>query len=50
MIFSENPTYSVKNGFGTPKLSLPFLIKQYIADLKSNLVEPRGVEPLSKTQ
>ncbi|MFA4996436.1 MAG: recombinase family protein [Patescibacteria group bacterium] len=28
MIFTENPTYSVKEGFGTPKLSLPFHIKE----------------------
>lgn len=27
MIFEENPRYSAKTGFGTPKLSLPFCIK-----------------------
>ena len=49
MIFTENPIYSVKTGFGTPKLSLPFLLMQHIDNLKSNMVELRGVEPLSKT-
>lgn len=32
MIFTENPIYSFQKGFGTPKLSLPFSIKDYIFD------------------
>ena len=30
MIFTENPTYCLQTGFGTPKLSLPFYINQYL--------------------
>ncbi|OQB06397.1 MAG: hypothetical protein BWY19_00206 [bacterium ADurb.Bin212] len=48
MIFAENPTYSLKDGFGTPKLSLPFLLKHYIDGQSGGLVEVRGVAPLSK--
>jgi DNA invertase Pin-like site-specific DNA recombinase len=29
MIFTENPTYSVETGFGTPKLSLPFQLNSF---------------------
>ena len=38
MIFAENPTYCLKTGFGTPKLSLPFYIKQHIDDQDGDLV------------
>jgi DNA invertase Pin-like site-specific DNA recombinase len=38
MIFEENPKYSFKNGFGTPKLTLPFSVKQYIVDSNYDLV------------
>jgi len=40
MIFAENPRYSVKTGFGTPKLSLPFHIKRYICGSDIDLVDP----------
>jgi len=48
MIFEENPRYSANMGFGTPKLSLPFYIKHYVMDPEKELVEVRGVAPLSK--
>ena len=40
MIFEENPRYSAKTGFGTPKLSLPF----YINTLKNLLVDLPRIE------
>jgi len=30
LIFTENPTYSLKTGFGTPNLSVPFYIKEHV--------------------
>jgi len=39
MIFTENPSYSVKTGFGTPKLSLPFHIKRLLGAKSNDLVE-----------
>jgi DNA invertase Pin-like site-specific DNA recombinase len=48
MIFEENPKYSYQKGFGTPKLTLPFSVKQYICNQNYGLVELRGVEPLSE--
>ncbi|MGI6371207.1 MAG: hypothetical protein ACOX0G_02030 [Patescibacteria group bacterium] len=47
MIFAENPTYSLNTGFGTPNLSLPFLLKQHIGGQNGDLVDPRGVEGAS---
>jgi seryl-tRNA synthetase len=38
LVFPENPAYSFQNGFGTPKLSVPFYLKHYIADSKSTMV------------
>ena len=49
MIFAVNPTYSLKDGFGTPLLTLPFSIKQHTADINNDLVEPSGFEPLTPT-
>ena len=49
MIFTENPTYSIKTGFGTPKLSLPFHIKRLIGDFSGELVDPKGLEPLASS-
>ena len=45
MIFTQNPTYSLKGGFGTPKLSLPFGIKRQIVSKDDDLVDPTGFEP-----
>ena len=53
LIFVENPRYSLKTGFGTPKLSLPFHIKEYAMgqiDHENELVEAVGVAPASKRQ
>jgi site-specific DNA recombinase len=48
MIFAENPSYCLNTGFGTPKLSLPFMLKQHVDGQNGDLVELRGVAPLSK--
>ncbi len=48
MIFTENPKYSLKTGFGTPRITLPWGLKHYTRDENSRLVELRGVAPLSK--
>lgn len=48
MIFRENPKYSLNNGFGTPKLSLPFGLRDLFGALNNKMVELRGVEPLSE--
>ena len=48
MIFAENPTYSLNTGFGTPNLSLPFLLKQHIGGQNGDMVELAGVAPASK--
>ena len=49
MIFATNPTYSHKDGFGTLNLTLPFSIKQHTMDIKDNLVDPSGIEPLTSS-
>lgn len=49
MIFEENPKYSLKTGFGTPKLTLPFSVKQYFLAKKSSMVDPVGIEPATST-
>jgi len=48
MIFTQNPTYPLETGFGTPKLSLPFYIKQHLNNHSGDLVEVRRVALLSK--
>lgn len=48
MIFQENPGYCAETGFGTPKLSLPFSIKEFFFTKKGDLVELRGIAPLSR--
>ena len=49
MIFEENPEYCAETGFGIPKLSIPFCIKYYIVDEKSDLVDPTGFEPATSS-
>ena len=49
MIFTENPQYSLATGFGTPKLSLPFSIKQFFFDPEMKLVEYRRLELLTSS-
>ena len=45
LIFLENPTFNLKNGFGTPKISLPFAIKGILSDAKFAHVGREGFEP-----
>jgi site-specific DNA recombinase len=49
MIFTENPRYSMATGFGTPKLSLPFSIKQFFFDSETKLVDQTGLEPATSS-
>ncbi len=49
MIFEENPTYSLNNGFGTVKLTLPFTLKQYFLPKNSRMVDRAGFEPATST-
>ena len=39
MVFAQNPTYSFKEGFGTPDLSLPFHIAVHVHTVKYDLVD-----------
>lgn len=48
MIFEENPKYALQTGFGTPSLSLPFLIKEHVSDVNCELVEVAGITPASR--
>jgi hypothetical protein len=47
MIFEVNPSYCLKDGFGTPHLTLPFSIKEHILAVNANLVDHTGVEPVT---
>ena len=47
MIFEVNPSYSLQTGFGTPRLTLPFSIKGDLVAIKNDLVDLRGLEPLT---
>ena len=49
MIFESNPTYSLKEGFGTPHLTLPFLISEHVMAVQTNLVDPTGLEPATSS-
>ena len=49
MIFTENPTYSLETGFGTPKLSLPFYIKQHLNNHTGDMVDLRRLELLTSS-
>ncbi len=44
MIFAENPKYCLNTGFGTPILSLPFHIKEYIDPENDDLVDLPRIE------
>ena len=48
LIFTEKLSYSVNTGFGTPKLSLPFLLKELVPASKGEMVDLAGVEPASE--
>lgn len=45
LMFAEKLTYSVNTGFGTPKLSLPFLLNELVPAHEGNLVDRWGFEP-----
>ena len=49
MIFAENPSYCLNTGFGTPKLSLPFHIKDHVDGENGDLVDPTGIEPATSS-
>lgn len=49
MIFEENPVYSLETGFRTPKLSLPFRIKELVENFTESLVDPTGFEPATSS-
>ena len=49
LIFPVNPSYSLKGGFGTPSLSLPFYIKDHLGTEKSIMVDPTGFEPVTSS-
>ena len=48
LIFSENLAYNAQDGFGTPKVSLPFQLNSQLGSVNKVLVEMAGVEPASK--
>jgi site-specific DNA recombinase len=49
MIFEVNPSYCLKDGFGTPHLTLPFSIKEHILAVNANLVDLTGLEPVTSS-
>lgn len=49
LLFRENPTFDLQNGFGTPEVSLPFAIKDAIYNDVSSMVDPRGFELLTSS-
>ena len=49
LTFLDNLAYSRKTGYRTPKISIPFKALDDFSNLKSRMVEPRGVEPLTSS-
>jgi len=47
LIFGKQIAYSKTDGFGTPSYSLPFRVLGLSAANKYEMVDPRGVEPLT---
>ena len=47
LAFSEKLTYCSKEGLQTPKFSFPFRVLSDAKNRKGDLVEPRGIEPLT---
>ena len=47
--FPEGFSFTLDEKITTPKLSIPFNDLKENYDSKSNLVEPRGIEPLTST-
>ena len=49
LLFPDGIKFTLDQKITTPKLAMPFNIFQGNYDDKSNLVEPRGIEPLTST-
>ena len=49
LLFPDGIKFTLDQKITTPKLAMPFNIFQRNYDDKSNLVEPRGIEPLTST-
>lgn len=49
MIFAEKLTYIKNKGFGTAQKTLPFKLLLDFKGNKRDMVEPRGIEPLTST-
>ena len=49
LLFPDGIKFTLDQKITTPKLAIPFNIFQGNHDDKSNLVEPRGIEPLTST-
>lgn len=47
LAFSEPLSYSRENGYRTAEIAFPFKVLQDISTHKSEMVEPRGIEPLT---
>ena len=47
LAFSEPLRYSLKSGYRTAKTAFPFKVLAAISTSKSEMVEPRGIEPLT---
>ena len=49
LVFPNGFSFTLDEKITTPKLSIPFNDYRENSDNKSNLVEPRGIEPLTST-
>ena len=49
LVFPDGFSFNLNKKITTPKLSIPFNDYRDNFDEKSNLVEPRGIEPLTST-
>ncbi len=49
LTFLDNLAYSRETGYRTPKTTIPSKALDDFSNLKSNMVEPRGVEPLTSS-
>ena len=47
LVFEENPSFDLQNGFGTPRTSIVFQLKKTFQNEKSPLVDLKGFEPLT---
>ena len=49
LLFPDGFSFNLKEEITTPHLALPFNVFKRNNNQKSNLVEPRGIEPLTST-